>query len=298
VPQVSIIIPAYNAGRFLREALESVIAQTFHEWEAIIIDDGSAEDLSWVPGMDRRFQLICQENRGLSAARNFGIMQSAGSSVAFIDADDVWLPDKLERQMAQLEDRPEAVLCHTQMRFVNADGERGDTGWGGGYETYDDLLDGCGVCISSVLIRREALFRCGLFDPLLKTAQDYDLWLKATRHGPMIAIRDALTLYRLHGTNMSSDYMRTHREVCGILLRHMELARREGNRSRVAGCRRGIHRTRRSTALQAWNAAAMSIRTGRLARAAAHIVAGLQISPSAVVGRLYGTAGQYIRSQA
>jgi glycosyltransferase involved in cell wall biosynthesis len=275
---VSVIIPAYNPGPYLREAVTSVLGQTYGNWELVVVDDGSTEDISNQIPKDRRIELVRQSNMGLSMARNAGIMKSRGGLVAFLDADDVWLPEKLQRQMKVLEERPEAVLCHSQMRLVDGEGRPGGLGWGGGYETYEELLDGCGVCISSVLMRRETLFACGLFDPLLKSTQDYDLWLKAGRLGRLAAIRDALVDYRWHGGNMSGNYMQVYRELMFILSRHEWLARQHGRRVDVSRCIRGMRRVRRNTVLQAVNAmrSAGPRRGGNVVR---HLLKALQVSP-------------------
>ncbi len=261
-PRVSIIIPAYNPGSFLMEAIESVRGQTFIDWEAIIIDDGSEPPIQLPVPVDPRIRLLRQPNRGLSAARNAGLDASCGRLIAFLDADDIWLSTKLDTQVEVLEANPDAILCHTQMQFIDEKGEEGGLGWGGEYETYEDLLDGCGVCVSSVVIKRDVLFRCGFFDPLLNTAQDYDLWLKATRYGRMAALDEPLTLYRWHANNMSRNYMQTHRELTAILQRHLEIARRAGDRKRIYQCQTGLRRTKRNTAMQAANAAVSSLKAG------------------------------------
>jgi glycosyltransferase involved in cell wall biosynthesis len=282
MPTVSVIIPAYNPGPYLREAVASVLAQMYTEWELVVVDDGSTEDVSGqVLIDDRRVRLVRQANRGLSAARNAGIEASRGELVAFLDADDLWLPHKLAAQVEALVDRPDAVLCHTQMRFIDQYGREGGLGWGGSYRTYDELLDGCGVCASSVLIRREVLFASGLFDPLLTAAEDYDMWLKATRLGPMIAMDEPLTLYRWHENNMSRNYKRTHRELMFILGRHLHMAKRAGRAEVVAGCRRGIRRTRYNTALQAIGAMVGTLKKGKPLAATGHLASALRTSPMA-----------------
>ena len=184
LPSISVIIPAFNPDRFLTDAVQSLIAQTWRDWEAVVVDDGSRESIEPLIPKDNRIVLVRQENRGSSAARNTGIRHSRGELVAFLDADDIWEPTKLERQFLQLQERPHVVLAHSQMRLIDENGRSGGLGWGGGYTTYSELLDGCGVCTSSVVMRRDILFACGLFDSMLKIAHDYDLWLKATRLRP------------------------------------------------------------------------------------------------------------------
>src|SRR5438128_1933814 len=100
MPRVSVIIPAYDPGPYLEEALQSVIAQTYTDWEAIVVDDGSKQDLSFVAQMHPKIRYIRQDNAGVSAARNRGIAESTGEFIALLDADDLWLPEKLARQVA------------------------------------------------------------------------------------------------------------------------------------------------------------------------------------------------------
>lgn len=112
-PLVSVVIPAHDPGVFLAEALRSVVSQDYPTWECVVVDDGSAEDLSWVDLLDDRIRLIRRVNRGPAAARNAGIAVTSGTYAAFLDSDDVWSADKLSRQVAAMQSDPEAVLCHT-----------------------------------------------------------------------------------------------------------------------------------------------------------------------------------------
>ena len=194
MPKVSVILPVYNPGSYLRPAVESVIAQTYEDWELLVIDDGSPEDISWVQGFHPKVTLLRQKNRGVSSARNFAIDRSSGELIAFIDQDDLWMPHKLAEQVPLMDAQREAVFCHSQMEFIDAAGKASGLGWGGGYKNYEELLDGCGVCLSSVLIRRDILFATGLFDPFYLYSQDYDIWLKAARLGPMIALANSARL--------------------------------------------------------------------------------------------------------
>ena len=113
MPIISVIIPAYNSGPYLDEAVQSVIAQTFTDWECVVVDDGSTEDLSRVEKMDPRVRLICQPNRVTSPARNMGILKSKGESVALLDHDDLRRPGNPEKQVAAMAASPGAGICHT-----------------------------------------------------------------------------------------------------------------------------------------------------------------------------------------
>lgn len=104
VPTVAVVIPAYNPGPYLRPALDSVIGQTFTDWECVVVDDGSTEDLSWVDGIDKRVRLITKRNQGVSIARNVGVAATTAPWVAFLDSDDLWYPKKIEAQLATVDD--------------------------------------------------------------------------------------------------------------------------------------------------------------------------------------------------
>jgi teichuronic acid biosynthesis glycosyltransferase TuaG len=289
--RISVVIPCYNVRDYVAEAIRSALSQTVLPAEIIVVDDGSTDGSdSIVAAFAPRVNLVRQKNAGPSAARNSGIRLSTGDLIAFLDADDAWEPDKLARQVTALRDHPPAVLCHTQMRIVDRAGCPGDLGWGGTYGKYDDLLLGCGVCTSSVLVHRAALFSAGLFDPLYAAAHDYDLWLKLARLGPMVPIPDPLVRYRWHSSNVSSQYLRTHRETIEIMTRHLDIARRENAAGRVALARRGLGQTRQSTARQAFVAAATSAKVRDFRPAATHLLRAIRFDPrwiaSQIVGRL------------
>ncbi len=129
MPHVSVVIPAHNPGPYLEPAVASVLSQTYQDWELLVVDDGSTEDLVWVTKMHRRVRFLSQDNRGVSMARNLGVLEARGDLVAFLDHDDV--PTKLERQVEAMEgDGEAAALCHTQFSIIDAAGETVAAGWG------------------------------------------------------------------------------------------------------------------------------------------------------------------------
>ena len=169
--QVDVIIPAYNPGPYLRSTLDSVIAQSLPDWNAVVIDDGSTEDLTWVDSFDHRVRRLRQANAGLSAARNIGIEQGTSRFVAFLDADDIWLPDKLSEQLAALENS-DAVLCSTAFDMIDSTGEWLGPGYEGHAASYAELLAANGICVSTVMVPRAALNRVGLFSSAYQQVQD------------------------------------------------------------------------------------------------------------------------------
>ena len=123
MPTVSVVIPAYNSGPYLDGAVQSVIAQTFTDWECIVVDDGSTEDLSRVEKMDPRVRLIRQENRGTAAARNNAILHSVGEFIAFLDHDDRWMPGRLESMVGVIRADPLAgAAAQSQATMPCAEG--------------------------------------------------------------------------------------------------------------------------------------------------------------------------------
>jgi glycosyltransferase involved in cell wall biosynthesis len=123
--KVSVIIPAYNAMNYLPETLKSVLRQTFTDFEILIIDDGSSDNLvQWVSQLvDPRIKLISQNNQGVSVARNTGITHAQGEFIAFLDADDLWEATKLEKQLHTLEDNPAVGLVYTWTAFIDQSGK-------------------------------------------------------------------------------------------------------------------------------------------------------------------------------
>lgn len=199
-PTVSVVIPAYNPGPFLRDALESVVSQTYADWECIVVDDGSDENLEWVPGFHPRVMLLRQENRGLPGARNAGAMAGRGRFIAFLDADDVWLPDKLARQ---IEVMTGGVTLSATAFYRFAEGER-RAGWAPDATSFTGLLRGNSICASSAMVERGAFESVGRFDERLRSGEDWDLWMRLARLGPVVGLDEVLTGYRLHGGQMSN----------------------------------------------------------------------------------------------
>jgi glycosyltransferase involved in cell wall biosynthesis len=216
-PSVSAIIPAYNAEAYLQQAIESVLAQTLPVLECIVVDDGSADRTAEVAAAyGPSVRLVRQANRGVSAARNRGMAESNGDLLAFLDADDRWLPDRLRLQLAALLSDPaaEAVVCATRVvdESLAPIGEiRQDPEL-----TAEELL----LCRASVvsassnlLIRREAFEAIGGFDEDLSTSADWALMFRLLERGRLVALPDALVEYRRHETNMSADVERFEQDM-------------------------------------------------------------------------------------
>ncbi len=212
MPKVSVIIPTYNRAAYLLEALESVFAQTFEDYEIIVIDDGSTDDTRRVvqPLVDSgKIRYVYQENQGESAARNHGIRLAEGEYLAFLDSDDLMRPTKLEKQVAYLDAHPEAGMVHSCFERFNNQGEvlgyRDTThlmGW-----VYPRILLDWSVLIppSTVVVRAEVMRVVGGFLVGMRWGPDLDLWRRITRCYPIGVVPEALTQMRYHSGSVSSD---------------------------------------------------------------------------------------------
>ena len=210
-PRVSIVIPAYNALPFLPHTVASSLAQTWADFELLIIDDGSSDGTaSWVAGqLDPRIRLIKQPNQGAATARNTGIFAARGEYIAFLDADDLWEPTKLEQQVACLEASPEVGLVHTAIRYINEEGSeigRVLRSSGNGNVWEQVVLHMLIRCGSTPLIRRECFDEVGVFDPKLDFAEDWDMWIRIAARYHFTVINQPLVAYRQHKTNMTKNY--------------------------------------------------------------------------------------------
>jgi glycosyltransferase involved in cell wall biosynthesis len=209
MPQVSIIIPTYNSATYLKQAIDSVLAQTHRDFEILVIDDGSTDDTAdLMNGYGAAVRYLRQPNHGVATARNRGIEESRGEYVAFLDADDVWLPDKLERQIEALEQYPGRGACYTDFFVVAPDltvqtrishAQQGHT-----FEAL--LLKGNVVGTpSSVICRREDVRQVGGFDPSFSYGADWEMWIRLASVTEFVHVREPLVLYRQHDGNMSRN---------------------------------------------------------------------------------------------
>jgi glycosyltransferase involved in cell wall biosynthesis len=280
-PHVSVVVPAYNPGPYLRVALDSLTDQTYPAWDAVVVDDGSTEDLSWVDSFDARVRRLRQPNAGLSRARNAGIRVSTGELVAFLDADDFWLPPKLERQVEALAD-PDIALVSTGFTVVDGLGADVSGGFVGYADSYDELLQGNGICASTVVVRRSVLERCGDFDPALRQGEDWDLWLRISRSHTIVKLPETLARYRVHGSNMTRDYLTMRLYSRRVLHRHLDECRSAGDARREELIHVGLRRLDRHVAAQAFELAraGYAARSPRMVR---HLAWAVRLAPRFVL---------------
>lgn len=215
-PLISVIIPSYNSARFLAESIGSVLAQTYRPLEIVVIDDGSTDATSEaVAPYANRIRYIRQENRGLAGARNRGIQETRGEFIAFLDADDQWMPEKLARQWKCFCDHPSVPLVHTDTLCWNEDVDEivpqklGRSDYVG--DCYRRLFFENYVTPSTVVVRRDCIEMTGLFHDGLPGVEDLDLWLRIARHYPFGYVDEPLVQYRIHNLNMSKNDLQMRR---------------------------------------------------------------------------------------
>jgi len=199
IPAVSVIIPTYNRGWILREAIDSVLAQDFTDYEMLVVDDGSTDDTGEIlDSYGRDLIVLRQDNQGVSAARNRGIAESRSQLIAFLDSDDRWLPRKLTRQVAFFQSNPAAQICQTEETWVRngvrVNPKKRHKKLSG--MIFEPSLALCLVSPSAVMIRKNLFDAVGVFDEQMPACEDYDLWLRVSRRYPVFLIDEPLIIKR------------------------------------------------------------------------------------------------------
>ena len=212
-PVVSVVVPTKNrASRFLPEAIESVLHQTYPHWELIVVDDRStdqtAEVIRGYLQREPRVRYVLGPGRGPGASRNAGAAVARGTYLAFLDDDDLWLPEKLEQQVQAIDGDATVGLLYTKALVLDRRGQPcGEKPVGAPAVTFLDLVERNSIPTSSVLLRRDVFEMAGVFDEQLGRCQDYHLWLRVSRLAPVRYLDRPLIRYRWHAEN------RSHRPV-------------------------------------------------------------------------------------
>lgn len=277
-PLVSVVIPAYNAERFVREAIDSVLAQTYPRLETIVIDDGSADETaSVVASCGDRVTLHRQPNGGVSAARNRGIELASGDLVAFLDADDVWHPEKIAAQVDLLVRSPQIGFVYTGYTVVDADlTPVGDTLFAPPNRALRNtlLLEPPVIWVSSTcMFRSDLLEVIGGFDERLSTSADTDLALRAGCCSSVGGIGTSLAFYRQHGNQMHHDPAAMARDMSLVYEKLFAPGPCRPSTAVRARARANLHTTLALT----------YARDRELSRAARHLFAALGRDPTAVL---------------
>jgi glycosyltransferase involved in cell wall biosynthesis len=221
---ISVIIPVYNSQNTIKDTIESVLNQSFTDFELIIINDGSPDASLDVIGQvkDERIRVFSYPHAGANASRNRGVDRAKGDYISFLDADDLWTPDKLECQLKALQDNPEAAVAYS---WTNCIDESGNFLRRGSYcsfsgEVYAQLLlidfleNG-----SNPLIRREALTTVGKFDQSLTHAEDWDMWLRLAASYPFVAVPSPQILYRVSADSASNNLAKMEADCLRVIER-------------------------------------------------------------------------------
>lgn len=226
--RVSVVIPVYNQERYLGQAIDSVLGQTFRDLELIVVDDGSTDRTpDMIAGYGPRVRAIRQPNGGNASALNHGIRESQGEWVAWLSSDDLWESEKLARQMAVVDADPSADLVYTGYHVIDPEGRVLETVTPPRPATRRELqmrlLRHCFVNGSSVLVRRSAFDEVGPFDEADRMTSDFDLWLRMVPRHTFRGVPEPLVRYRVHP---------------GQLSRKREAMERSRKRVASRGCRR------------------------------------------------------------
>ena len=222
-PLVSVCIGAYNRKGTIRECVDSVLAQTWKNREIVVVDDASTDGIREIlQEYDDRIRLICREsNSGICpVTRNQATRASKGEYVAFLDSDDVWYPEKLEKQVAFLETHPDIPLCHTLCNVIDRDSKvvgvrqpletMPSTGW-----IFDRLLDHCWITISTVMVRRSLFSEIGKFnegDPYGYLGEDHEFFLRVAKKHPIGLVEEILAGFRKAGQGITANNWKANPE--------------------------------------------------------------------------------------
>lgn len=210
MPTISVIIPFFNRVEWLTQAIESILRQSYQDYEIILVDDGSSEDLSTISKYLELLNVFIyrQNNKGPAAARNYGIKMAAGKYLAFLDSDDMFAPEKLEVQIKVMEENPEAVLSHTSYQRIEASGDPLDIVHSGTFcgFVFPQIYDGCPIATPTVMVKKKVFESVLGFNEKLRIAEDVLLWAEISRLGPILGVDQPFSLVRMHGQNSATDY--------------------------------------------------------------------------------------------
>jgi glycosyltransferase involved in cell wall biosynthesis len=227
---ISIVIPAYNLEKYLREAIESVLAQTYKNYEIIVVDDGSTDrTASIAKGYAEQIKLIQQENKGLGGARNAGILAAKADLVGLLDADDEWKPDYLERMISLIHKQPDAAVYYSSAQAMDESGNDLPQIFGGelpSNKIYRVLLRSNFIIPSTVIFRRCVILEAGLFEEKnrdLHGCEDWDLWLRLSPEHKFVGMSEPLVRYRLHANTFSANPQHMQKAVRSVVEKNFGL---------------------------------------------------------------------------
>ncbi len=228
---VSVVIPAYNVEKYIKQAIESVLLQDYKNLEIIVVDDGSTDNtgkiLSEYEKKDSRIKVITQINKGLAGARNTGLVYAKGDYLCILDSDDIMLPDKISKQSEFLEFNPEYDITYSGLyHFVDGDNDIFHHPINAlGYLQYDSLLYGNVINPNTVFFKRSVFESCGGFDETLRSAEDWEYWLNLTYRGLKFGYQEIpLTLYRMRKNSLSANSILMMQTPLNVLEKQLSLS--------------------------------------------------------------------------
>ena len=208
-PTVSVVIPAYNHAAYLEQTISSALAQTWPDFEVIVVDDGSVDD---TPGVAKRFadsiNFIRQANRGMAGTRNAGVRTARGQFISFLDDDDLWKPNYLATVIPEFLEDPDLAACYTGVQMIDSEGHllpQTSTRVVAPERLYDTLIDGGFFPPATVTVRKSVLDEVGPFDETLQGFADWDMWLRFSSLYKFRGVAEVLVLYRIHAGGLSSN---------------------------------------------------------------------------------------------
>jgi len=230
MPRVSVIIPTYNLANYISETIDSVLAQDYKDYEIIVVDDGSTDNIKeTLMKYDGKIKYIYQKNQGCAVARNKGIIEAKGEYIALLDADDIWLPDKLRLQVDLIDENRNVAMVFTDFESFSSNEiiryscSRSRRSWEKDsfkYKVsqlkfndgtilkgnlYEELIFSCLPHISTVLITKKSLLEIGCFDENVDSISDYDLWIRISKNYPLLYFNKVTTRYRVREDSMSGN---------------------------------------------------------------------------------------------
>jgi glycosyltransferase involved in cell wall biosynthesis len=206
-PLISVIIPTFNRADFLQNAIESVLAQTYKQHEIVVVDDGSTDNTKeLIVGYGNKIRFYYQRNKGPAIARNYGVQNSSGDLLAFLDSDDVWHADKLTRQVDRFAADKDLALLFTGHRYVNH--EDNQIMWSVGHNDLNKgamkkaIMTGCPFALSSAMVKRQVFCKVGMFSEQLTYAEDWDLFFRIASRYDVDCIKEILLDMHVHKNSM------------------------------------------------------------------------------------------------
>jgi len=279
---VSIIIPVYNGEKYISDTIQSVIDQTYKNWELIIVDDGSTDNTAEIVKQfnDSRISYIKKNNTGVSDTRNVGAMISKGEILSFLDADDIWLPENLEKKVEKLINEPKCVLLYSSMFLWDERENYKNCSiikkiFYNEWEKFRNLMTP--AIPSSAIIKRNCFFEAGMFDTNISTSADFDLAIRLRELGEFGYLDEPLVLYRSHPSQMHNNIALYKHDMIYILKKYKYNSNLFPTR----------HEWRKSYSLLNYFIAVEFLRGKKLHKGLIHLIISFFYKPSLIFSKIF-----------